>query len=250
MKVVVIGGTGLIGSQVVANLRDAGHEAIAASPQSGVNTISGEGLSHVLVGARVVVDVSNAPAWSDAEVLAFFETSTRNLLAAEARAGVVHHVALSVVGADRVPDSGYLRAKVAQEKLIKAGRVPWTIVRATQFFEFLGRIASEATQNGSVHLSPAKVQPMAASDVAAAVTQIALGQPAMGIIEIAGPERVGLNEIVARYLASIGDARNVVADPSVRYFGATLDDRSLTPGAQPRIGATAFADWLREHPRG
>lgn len=245
MKVVVVGGTGLIGSKVVANLRAAGHEAIAASPQSGVNTITGEGLSEVVVGARVVVDVSNAPSFADADVLAFFETSTRNLLAAEARAGVAHHVVLSVVGADRVPDSGYLRAKVAQEALIKAGRVPWSIVRATQFFEFLGQIASASTHDGSVHLSPAKVQPMAASDVAAAVTEIAMGEPTMRIVEIAGPERLGLNEIVARYLSSTGDSRKVVADPAERYFGAKLDDRSLTPGAEPRIGATRFADWVR-----
>lgn len=249
MKVVVIGGTGLIGSKVVSNLRAAGHEAIAASPQSGVNAVTGEGLADALAGARVVVDVSNAPSWADADVLAFFETSTRNLLAAEAKAGVAHHVALSVVGADRVPESGYLRAKVAQEKLIRDGNVPWSIVRATQFFEFLGRVANEAAQNGSVHLTPAKVQPIAATDVAAAVTEAALGEPTMAITEVAGPERVGLNEIVARYLSRIGDKRTVVADPAVRYFGATLDDRSLTPDEGAHIGAIGFAEWMRDQPQ-
>lgn len=249
MKVVVIGGTGLIGSKVVSNVRAMGHEAIAASPQSGVNTVTGEGVAEVVAGAQVVVDVSNAPSWADADVLAFFETSTRNLLAAEAKAGVAHHVALSVVGADRVPDSGYLRAKVAQEKLIEAGPVPWSIVRATQFFEFLGRIVGDATHDGGVHLSPAQVQPIAASDVAAAVSQVAVGEPVRSIIEIAGPERVGLSELVARYLTAIGDTRKVVADPTERYFGATLDDRLLTPGPNPRIGAIAFAEWVRDQPR-
>jgi uncharacterized protein YbjT (DUF2867 family) len=249
MKVVVIGGSGLIGSKVVSNLRAAGHEAIAASPQSGVNTITGEGLADALAGAQVVVDVSNAPSWADADVLEFFETSTRNLLAAEKQAGVAHHVALSVVGADRVPDSGYLRAKVAQEKLITSGGVPWSIVRATQFFEFLGRVADSAVHDGTVHLTPAKVQPIAATDVAAAVTEAALGEPTMSITEVAGPERVGMNEIVGRYLSSIGDKRQVVVDPAERYFGAQIDDRSLTPGDGAHIGSIGFEAWMRDQPR-
>ncbi|NVB85048.1 MAG: SDR family oxidoreductase [Kofleriaceae bacterium] len=248
MKVVVIGGSGLIGSKVVSNLRAAGHEAIAASPQSGVNTVTGEGLDAVLAGARVVVDVSNAPSWADADVLAFFETSTRNLLAAEAKAGVAHHVALSVVGADRVPDSGYLRAKAAQEKLIESGGVPWSIVRATQFFEFLGRVADSAVHDGTIHLTPAKVQPIAATDVAAEVTQAAVGEPTLSITEVAGPERIGMNEIVGRYLSSIGDTRKVVVDPEERYFGAKLDDRSLTPDEGAHIGAIGFEEWMRDQP--
>lgn len=249
MKIVVIGGTGLIGSKVVEGLRARGHDAIAAAPQSGVNTLTGEGLAEAMRGTRVVIDVSNSPSFADADVLAFFTTSTRNLLAEEANAGVAHHVALSVVGADRVPDSGYLRAKLAQEELIRRGSVPWSVVRATQFFEFLGRIAGEATQDGTVRLTPAKVQPMAATDVAAAIVQVAVGEPTRAIVEIAGPERMGLDEAVARYLAMVGDPRKVVADPDGRYFGAKLDDRSLTPGDHPRIGAIKLADWVRDQPR-
>jgi uncharacterized protein YbjT (DUF2867 family) len=245
MKVVVIGGTGLIGSKVVANLRAAGHEAIAASPASGVNTLTGDGLAEVMAGARVVVDVSNSPSFADDEVLAFFRTSTRNMLAAESTAGVAHHVALSVVGADRVPESGYLRAKSAQEALIKAGPVPFSILRATQFFEFLGRIADEATKDGTARLTPAHVQPLAAADVAAALTDIVVGEPTMKIVEVAGPERVGLNEIVGRYLTAKKDPRKVVADPEAKYFGAKLDDYMLTPGQNPRIGAIAFAEWMK-----
>lgn len=245
MKVVVIGGTGLIGSKVVANLRALGHEAIAASPASGVNTLTGEGLAEVMAGARVVVDVSNSPSFADDEVLAFFQTSTRNLLAAEAKAGVAHHVALSVVGTDRVPESGYLRAKLAQESLIKAGPVPYSILRATQFFEFLGRIADEATKDGTARLTSAHVQPMAATDVAAALTDVVVGEPTMKILEVAGPERVGMNEIVGRYLAAKKDPRKVIIDPEAKYFGAKLNDQMLTPGPNPRIGAITFAEWMK-----
>ena len=244
MKIVVIGGSGLIGKKLIPLLRERGHEAVSASPSSGVNTLTGEGLAEALAGADVVVDVSNSPSWEDEAVLEFFETSTRNLLAAEAAAGVKHHVALSVVGADRMPDSGYMRAKVAQEKLIKAGRVPYTIVRATQFFEFLGAIAGPGAD--TVRVSDAPMQPLAADDVAAALADVAVGPPANGMVEVAGPEAMSIAEFVGKALAASGDTRTVVADPQARYYGAALDDRGLTPdGANPRIGPTHFEAMAR-----
>ena len=243
MKIVVIGGSGLIGSKVVNNLRQGGHEAVSAAPSSGVNTITGEGLREALAGADVVVDVTNSPSWEDKAVLEFFETSTRNILAAEAAAGVKHHVALSVVGADRIPDSGYMRAKVAQEKLIKASRAPYTILRATQFFEFLSAIAGPAA--GTVRVPDAPMQPMAADDVAAALADVAVGSPAGGILEVAGPESLSMAAFVGKALAASGDTRNVVADPQARYYGAALDDLGLTPRlANPRIAPTRFEAWL------
>ena len=243
MKVVVIGGSGLIGKKLIPLLRARGHEAVSASPSSGVNTITGEGLQGALAGAQVVVDVTNAPSWEDKAVLEFFETSTRNILAAEAAAGVKHHVALSVVGADRIPDSGYMRAKIAQEKLIKAGGVSYTILRATQFFEFLGAIAGSGTD--TVRVSDAPMQPMAADDVAAALADVAEGTPANGIVEVAGPESLSIAAFVRKALAASGDTRSVVADPQARYYGAALDDLGLTPrGANPRIGPTRFEAWL------
>jgi len=244
MKIVVIGGSGLIGTKLVNRLRQAGHEVVAASPNSGVNTITGEGLAGALAGAQVVVDVANAPAWEDRAVLEFFETSGRNLLAAEAAAGVRHHVALSIVGTDRLPESGYLRAKVAQEALIKASKIPYTIVRSTQFFEFVPGIAQSATAGQTVRLSPALLQPIASDDVAAALADVAVGAPANGTIEIAGPEQLGLDELVRRFLSAHKDARRVVPDVHARYFGAELDDRSLTPGDHPRVGPTRYGDWL------
>jgi uncharacterized protein YbjT (DUF2867 family) len=244
MKIVVIGGSGLIGSKLVSNLRQQGHEVVAASPSSGVNTLTGEGLADSLAGARVVVDVANSPSFEDRAVLEFFETSGRNLLAAEAAAGVGHHVALSVVGADRLPDSGYLRAKVAQEKLIKASKIPYTIVRATQFFEFAGGIAQSATEGQTVRLPPALMQPIASDDVAAALADIAVGQPRNGTIELAGPEPIRMDDLVRRFLSAKRDARTVTTDAHARYFGTELNDRSLTPGANPRIGPTRFGDWL------
>jgi uncharacterized protein YbjT (DUF2867 family) len=244
MKIVVIGGSGLIGTKLVSRLRQAGHQAVAASPNSGVNTITGQGLAEALAGAEVVVDVANAPSWEDHAVLEFFETSGRNLLAAEAAAGVRHHVALSVVGADRLPDSGYLRAKLAQEALIKASKVPYTIVRSTQFFEFMSGIAQAATAGQTIHLSPALMQPIASDDVAAALADVAVRAPANDTIELAGPERLGLEEFVRRFLSAKKDAREVVPDVHARYFGTELDDRSLTPGDHPRVGPTRFGDWL------
>lgn len=244
MKIVVFGGSGLIGRKLVSILRGLGHEALPASPSSGVDTLNGEGLAEALAGAQAVVDVTNAPSWEDAAVLAFFETSTRNQLAAEAAAGVGHHVALSVVGADRLPDSGYMRAKVAQERLVAAGRVPYTIVRATQFFEFLGGIAGPRADCDAVRLPTAPMQPMAADDVAAALAEVAVGAPANGIVEVAGPESLPIAEFVGRVLAAGGDTRTVVADPQARYFGAALDDRGLNPGDNPRIAPTRFEDWL------
>jgi len=244
MKIVVIGGTGLIGSKLVHLLTEKGHEAVPASPNSGVNTLTGEGLAEVLAGADVVVDVANSPSFDAAKVLDFFQTSGRNLMAAEKAAGVGHHVALSVVGADRLPDSGYLRAKVAQEALIKAANVPYTILRATQFFEFLGAIADAGTSDGTVRLSPAMVQPVAADDVAATLAGIAVGTPVNGTIELAGPEAVPLESIVRRYLEARDDERTVTSDPHVQYFGADIDDKSLTPGDNPHLGAIGFADWL------
>jgi uncharacterized protein YbjT (DUF2867 family) len=250
MKIVVIGGSGLIGKKLIPLLRERGHEAVSASPSSGVNALTGEGLAEVLAGAQVVVDVSNSPSFEDKAVLEFFETSGRNLLAAEAAAGVGHHVALSVVGADRIPDSGYMRAKVAQEELIKASGVPYTILRATQFFEFLGAIAGPGAD--TVRVSDAPMQPLAADDVAAAVADSAVGRPANAISEVAGPEAQSMAVFVRRALAASGDTRTVVADPQARYFGAVLDARGLCPdGANPRIGPTRFEEWLRRSvPRG
>jgi len=244
MKVVVIGGSGLIGKKLVPILREFGHEPVPASPSSGVNALTGEGLAEAVAGADVVVDVSNAPSWDDAAVLEFFETSTRNLLAAEAAAGVGHHVALSVVGADRLPDSGYMRAKVAQERLIASGGVPYTIVRATQFFEFLGGIAGPKDDGDTVRLPTAPMQPLAADDVAAGLADVVVGAPLNRVVELAGPEAMPIAEFVGRFLAATGDTRTVVADPQARYFGAALDDRGLNPGDNPRIGPTRFKDWL------
>jgi len=244
MKIVVIGGSGLIGTKVVNNLRKSGHEALAASPTSGVNTITGEGLAEALGGAQVVVDVANAPSWEDKAVLEFFETSGRNLLAAEAAAGVRHHVALSVVGTERLVQSGYFRAKMAQEKLIKASKVPYTIVRATQFFEFVGAIAQLATEGQTVRLPPALMQPIVSDDVAAVVADVAVGKPLNGTVELAGPEPIRLDELVRRFLKANGDARKVTTDVHARYYGIEVNDQSLTPGANPRIGPTRFEDWL------
>ena len=244
MKIVVIGGSGLIGSKLVKKLRQLGHEVVAASPSSGVNTITGEGLAEALAGAQAVVDVTNSPSWEDKAVLEFFETSTRNLLAAEVAAGVSHHVALSVVGTDRLLQSGFFRAKMAQEDLIKASKVPYTIVRATQFFEFVNGIAQSATDGQTVRLSPALVQPIVSDDVADALAEVTLGAPMNGTIEIAGSERLRLDELVRRFLSAKQDARQVVADVHARYFGIDLNDQSLTPGDNPRIGPTRFEDWL------
>jgi len=245
MKIVVIGGTGLIGSKTVAILRQGGHEVVAASPNSGVNTITGEGLKDAMAGEQVVIDLANSPSFEDRAVLEFFETSGRNLLAAEAAAAVRHHVALSIVGIDRTPDSGYFRAKVAQEKLIEASGIPYTILRSTQFLEFLGRIADSSADGHMVRLSPGLFQPIAADDVAAMVADVALAEPRNGIIEIAGPERAPFNEIVARYLKAVGDPREVVSDPEARYFGARVEERSLVPLGEARLGRIGFDDWLR-----
>jgi uncharacterized protein YbjT (DUF2867 family) len=243
MKVVVIGGSGLIGKKLIPLLRERGHEAVSAAPSSGVNTLTGEGLSEALAGADVVVDVTNSPSWEDKAVLEFFETSTRNILAAEAAAGVKHHVALSIAGADSIPDSGYMRAKVAQEKLIKANRVPYTILRATQFFEFLGAIAGPGADTARVPDAP--MQPLAADDVAAALADVAAGPPANGVLEVAGPESLPIAAFVGRALAASGDTRRVVADPRARYYGAALDELGLRPrNPNPRIGPTRFEAWL------
>lgn len=246
MKIVLIGGTGLVGSKTAARLRDRGHDVLAASPNTGVNTITGEGLAEALAGAEVVVDLANSPSWEDKAVLEFFETSGRNLLAAEARAGVKHHIALSIVGTERLPENGYFRAKLAQEKLIKASPIPYTIVHSTQFFEFLKGIADEATDGTVAHISPASFQPIASDDVADAMADVALGKPLNGTIEIAGPERGRMHEIVARYLKATNDPRTVEADVHARYFGAELDDRSLVPGEGARIGKIGFEDWFRQ----
>jgi uncharacterized protein YbjT (DUF2867 family) len=244
MKIVVIGGTGLIGKKVVTNLRQRGHEVVAASPSSGVNTVTGEGLAQALTDAQVVVDVANAPSWEDNAVLAFFDTSGRNLLAAEAVAGVGHHVALSVVGTDRLLASGYFRAKMAQEKLIKASPIPYTIVRATQFFEFVGGIAQAASEGQTVRLPPALMQPIAADDVAAVVADVALAKPLNGTFEVAGPEPIRQDDLVRQFLNATGDARTVITDPKALYYGITVNDQSLTPGDNPRIGPTSFEEWL------
>ena len=246
MKVVVIGGTGLVGSKLVAKLDDQGHQAVPASPDTGVNTLTGEGLSEVLQGAQVVVDVSNAPDWEDDAVMNFFETSSRNLLAAEAAAGVGHHVALSVVGTDRLLESGYFRAKMAQEKLIEGSSIPYSIVHATQFFEFMKSIAADATDGDTVRLPPALIQPMAADDVASEVAWVAVGPPVNGIVEIAGPEQFRLDELIRGMLKAGNDPREVIADPQARYFGIAPSERTLLPGADPRIAETRFEDWLKQ----
>jgi len=244
MKIVVIGGSGLIGKKVVTDLREHGHEVLAASPSSGVNTVTGEGLAQALAGAQVVVDVSNAPNWEDKAVLTFFETSGRNLLAAEAAAGVGHHAALSVVGTDRLLASGYFRAKLAQEKLIKASGIPYTIVRATQFFEFVGGIAQFATQGQTVRVPPVLMQPIAADDVAAVMADVALAKPLHGTVELAGPEPIHQDDLVRQFLKATGDPRTVMTDPKALYYGIAVNDQSLTPGNHPRLGPTRFEDWL------
>jgi uncharacterized protein YbjT (DUF2867 family) len=244
MKIVVIGGTSLIGTKLVNNLRERGHEVLAASPKSGVNTFTGEGLAEALTGAQVVVDVANAPSWEDKAVMEFFQTAGRNLLAAEAAAGVRHHVALSIVGADRLPASGYLRAKVAQENLIKASKVPFTIVRSTQFFEFAKGMVQSATEGQTVRLSPALMQPIAADDVAAALTGLALAEPLNDTIEIAGPEPIRMDEFARRFLSATRDPRRVTPDVHADYLGTELNDQSLVPGNNARLGPTRFEEWL------
>jgi uncharacterized protein YbjT (DUF2867 family) len=245
MKIVVIGGSGLIGTKLVKLLRERGDEALPASPSSGVNSVTGEGLAQALAGAQVVFDVTNSPSWEDKAVLEFFERSTRNLLAAEAAAGVGHHVALSVVGTERLLQSGFFRAKIEQERLIKASKIPYTIVRSTQFFEFVDGIAQSATDGQTVRLSPAHIQPIVSDDVAAALAEVTLQAPVNGMIEIAGPERLGIDELVRRFLRAKQDARQVVTDVHARYFGIDVNNQSLTPGDNPRLGPTRFDEWLR-----
>jgi uncharacterized protein YbjT (DUF2867 family) len=249
MKIVVIGGTGLIGSKTVAILRQRGHEVLAASPKSGVNTITGEGLKAALAGAQVVIDLANSPSFEDKAVLEFFETSGRNLLPAEVAAGVRHHVALSIVGIDRT-DNGYFRAKVAQEKLIETSRIPYTIIRSTQFLEFLGAIADSSADGNIVKISPALFQPIAAEDVSAIVADVALAAPRNGIVEIAGPEQAPFNQFVARYLRAVGDSRKVVSDPEALYFGGRVEERSLVPLGEARLGRIGLDEWLRRSPAG
>jgi uncharacterized protein YbjT (DUF2867 family) len=244
MRIVIVGGTGLIGSQVVQNLRTRGDEAVPASPNTGVNTITGEGLDAALAAAQVVVDVANSPSFEDGAVLEFFQTSGRNLFKAETNAGVGHHVALTIVGADRVPDSGYMRAKVAQEDLIRRSGVPYTIVRSTQFFEFMRATADAATDGDIVRVPSADLQPIAAKDVAAAVSEAAVSNPINGVMEIAGPERIKFPELIRAVLAADNDPRQVVGDEHARYFGTELTDNSITPGADARLGKTSFAEWL------
>jgi uncharacterized protein YbjT (DUF2867 family) len=246
MKIVVIGGSGLVGSKLVGKLREQGHEAVAASPNSGVNSITGEGLAEALKGASVVVDVTNSPSWEDAAVMTFFETSTRNQLTYEAAAGVKHHVALSVVGTERLLASGFFRAKMAQENLIKASSIPYTIIRATQFFEFVKGIADFSTEGNKVRLPTALIQPMAADDVASAVGRIATGAPVNGIVEIGGPEKFRLDELGRQYLAANKDSREVVADPKARYYGVDLSERTLLPGDDAQLGKTRFETWLTQ----
>jgi uncharacterized protein YbjT (DUF2867 family) len=246
MKIVVIGGTGLIGSKLVMKLREHGHDAVAAAPNTGVNTLTGEGLEEVLDGASVVVDVSNAPSWEDAAVMKFFDTSTRNLLNYEAAEGVGHHVALSVVGTDRLLESGYFRAKIAQENLIKSSSIPYSIVRATQFFEFIKGIADFSTDGNTVRLPTALIQPMAADDVASAVCRVALGSPLNGTVEVGGPEQFRLDELVRRSLAARNDPREVVADPEARYYGIKLSETMLIPGSDARLGEMHFETWLSQ----
>jgi uncharacterized protein YbjT (DUF2867 family) len=246
MKIVVIGGTGLIGSKTVAILRQRGNEVVAAPPKSGINTITGEGLKGAVAVAQVVIDLANSPSFEDKAVLEFFETSGRNLLAAEAAAGGIrHHVALSIVGCDRTPENGYFRAKVAQEKLIKTSGIPYTVIRSTQFLEFLGGIAASSADGNIVRISPGLFQPIAADDVAAIVADVALATPRNGIVEIAGPERAPFNEIVARYLKAVGDPREVVSDPEARYFGGRVEEHSLVPLGEARLGRIDFDEWLR-----
>ena len=242
MRIVVLGGSGLIGSKLVHLLRQEGQDVVSASPTSGVNTTTGEGLHDALAGAQVVVDVTYSPSFEDKAVLEFFEISGRHIVAAEEKAGISHHVALSVVGADRLQESGYFRAKLAQEHLIERSPIPYTILRSTQFFEFLGSIAQEGVVGQTVHMSPALVQPVAADDVAAILASIALSPPVRGIVEIAGPERISLADLVKQFLSKTGDPRQVVADGNARYYGLVLNDQSLTPGANPRIGSTTFAE--------
>jgi uncharacterized protein YbjT (DUF2867 family) len=245
MRILVIGGTGLIGSKTVAILRAGGHDVVAASPKSGVNTITGEGLAKAMTGVEVVIDLANSPSFEDKAVLEFFQTSGRNLHAAEAAAGVRHHVALSIVGTDRTPDNGYFRAKVAQEKLIEASGIPYTIIRSTQFLEFLKGIADSSMAGGKARVSPGLFQPIAADDVAAMVADVALAPPRSGIVEIAGPERAPFNEIVARYLKAVGDPREVVRDPEARYFGGRVEERSLVPLGEARLGRIGLDEWRR-----
>ena len=245
MRIVVIGGTGLIGSKTIPILRQGGHDVVAASPNTGVNTITGQGLTEAMAGTQVVIDLANSPSFEDRAVLEFFETSGRNLLGAEAVAGVRHHVALSVVGTDRSLDTGYFRAKVAQEKLIATSGIPYTIIRSTQFMEFLGGIAAAATDGNVVKVSPGLFQPIAADDIAPIVAEVALAAPRNGIVEIAGPERAPFNELVARYLKAVGDPRTVVRDPEARYFGGRVEERSLVPLGDARLGRIGLDEWLR-----
>lgn len=245
MNIVVIGGTGLIGSKTVRMLRQRGHDVVAASPSSGVNTITGEGLNQAMAGAQVVIDLANSPSFEDKAVLEFFQTSGRNLLPAEAAAGVRHHVALSIVGIDRSPHIGYFRAKVAQEKLVETSGVPYTIIRSTQFMEFLGGIAASGADGNIVRISPALFQPIAADDVATIVAEAALAAPRRGIVDIAGPERAPFSDIIARYLRAVGDKRQVMSDPEARYFGGRLEEHSLVPLAEARLGRISLDEWLR-----
>jgi uncharacterized protein YbjT (DUF2867 family) len=245
MKIVIIGGTGLIGSKTATILSQGGHEVVAASPKTGVNSITGEGLKEAMAGTQVVIDLANSPSWEDKAVLEFFQVSGRNLLTAEAAAGVRHHVAVSIVGADRMPDNGYFRAKVAQEKLIEKSSVPYTIIRATQFMEFIGGIVASGTDGSMVRLSPGLFQPIAAEDVAAIAADVALAAPRSGIVEIAGPDRAPLSEIGARYLKAHGDPRTVVSDPEARYFGGRVEERSLVPLGEARLGRIGLDEWIR-----
>jgi len=245
MKVVVIGGSGLIGSKVVSKLKKLGHEVLAASPNTGVNTITGEGLSEALTGADKVVDVANSPSFADDDVMKFFKTSGKNLLAAEKEAGVKHHIALSIVGADRLPNSGYLRAKVEQERLIRESGIPYTILHSTQFFEFAGAIVQEATVSNTVHLSPALFQPIASDDVADAMVDLTLKDPVNGIVEIGGPEKLGMDQFAKIYLDMKHDKREIIADPNALYFGTVINDRSLVPGDNARKGTIRYEDWIR-----
>jgi uncharacterized protein YbjT (DUF2867 family) len=249
MKIVVIGGTGLIGSKLVSALRNKGHEVLAASPDSGVNTLTGAGLPEALAGAQVVVDVSNSPSFSDADVLKFFETSSKNLLAAEGRAGVGHHVALSIVGTDRIPDSGYMRAKVAQEKIIKAAPIPYTILRSTQFFEFIARIAQSTGDDQRVRVPNASFQPIVSDEVVATLAELTVGPPLNDTVEVGGPERFRFDDCVQRVLRAKGDMREVVSDAHAPYFGAELDDEALVPGPGARLGSKRFETWLSESRR-
>jgi uncharacterized protein YbjT (DUF2867 family) len=246
MKIVVIGGTGLIGSKVVRKLREQGHQAVPASPDTGVNTLTGEGLAEALANAAVVIDVSNSPSMEDAAMMKFFETSTSNLLDAEAAAGVGHHVALSVVGTERLSESGYLRAKGAQERLIRRSSIPYSIVHATQFFEFIGRIADGATVNNTVRIAHVLIQPMAAEDVASEVARISVGSPVNGIVEVAGPQQFRFDDLIRRYLRKHDDPREVIVDPQARYYGAELGERTLVPGDDAGLAETRFDDWLNQ----